>query len=90
MYIHAQAHGSPAVAADKGVDQLSQLIHTLKTDPTDRRLIMTAWNPAALHLMALPPCHMMCQVGRHAHAHVREVHQPCMACCMAAWRSGQE
>lgn len=43
------------------VDQLKQIIHTLKTNPTDRRIIMTAWNPAELHMMALPPCHMFAQ-----------------------------
>lgn len=45
----------------KGVDQLADIIHKLKTDPTNRRIVMTAWNPAALHEMALPPCHMFCQ-----------------------------
>ena len=44
-----------------GVDQLSQVIHTLKTNPTDRRIIMSAWNPKQLPEMALPPCHMMVQ-----------------------------
>lgn len=45
----------------QGVDQLAEVIHKLKTNPSDRRIIMTAWNPAALKLMALPPCHMFCQ-----------------------------
>lgn len=45
----------------KGVDQLTQVINTLKTNPTDRRIIMSAWNPQQLPEMALPPCHMMVQ-----------------------------
>jgi len=43
------------------VDQIAGLINKLKTDPNDRRLIITAWNPGELDLMALPPCHMICQ-----------------------------
>jgi dihydrofolate reductase/thymidylate synthase len=45
----------------KGVDQVAKLIHTIKTNPSDRRMIISAWNPAAFHLMALPPCHMFAQ-----------------------------
>jgi len=44
-----------------GVDQLQDCIKKIKTDPTDRRIIMSAWNPTALPDMALPPCHMFCQ-----------------------------
>lgn len=45
----------------QGVDQLVDCINKIKTSPTDRRMILTAWNPADLSLMALPPCHMFCQ-----------------------------
>lgn len=45
----------------QGVDQLRAIIEQLKKDPNDRRMLMSAWNPAALHEMALPPCHMFCQ-----------------------------
>jgi thymidylate synthase len=40
----------------QGFDQLSNVIHLLKTDPTNRRIIMSLWNPAQLDQMALPPC----------------------------------
>lgn len=45
-----------------GVDQLKRLVHQLKTNPEDRRMIVSAWNPAALDIMALPPCHYGFQV----------------------------
>eukprot|EP00890_Picochlorum_soloecismus_P005797 jgi/Picsp_1/6218/NSC_03572-R1_dihydrofolate reductase-thymidylate synthase len=45
----------------QGVDQLAEIIRKIKTNPTDRRLVLTAWNPLALPKMALPPCHMFCQ-----------------------------
>jgi thymidylate synthase len=45
----------------KGVDQLAECIDKIKNNPEDRRIIMSAWNPADLELMALPPCHMFCQ-----------------------------
>src|SRR3989338_4790626 len=43
------------------VDQLRDVIEKIKKDPSDRRLIVTAWNPGELSEMALPPCHMMFQ-----------------------------
>ncbi len=43
------------------VDQLASVIEMIKKDPTSRRLIVTAWNPGELDLMALPPCHMFFQ-----------------------------
>lgn len=45
----------------KGYDQLSEIIHKLKTNPYDRRIIMSAWNPPDFKKMALPPCHVFCQ-----------------------------
>ncbi|XP_064400622.1 thymidylate synthase-like [Halichondria panicea] len=45
----------------QGVDQLAQVIETIKTRPNDRRIIMSAWNPVDLPKMALPPCHAFVQ-----------------------------
>jgi thymidylate synthase len=47
--------------AGQGVDQLAEVIRKLREDPWDRRIILSAWNPAAMARMALPPCHILCQ-----------------------------
>jgi thymidylate synthase len=45
------------------VDQIVDLIERIKTNPSDRRLIVTAWDPSTVDDCALPPCHVMFQVN---------------------------
>lgn len=44
------------------IDQLKQVVETLKKNPNDRRMIVSAWNPVDIPHMALPPCHYAFQV----------------------------
>lgn len=44
-----------------GVDQLQRIINGVRTDPTSRRLVMSAWNPEEVDDVELPPCHTLAQ-----------------------------
>ena len=65
-YISHTGPGEPktfynATVLEDSIDQVAELVKKLKTNPTDRRMIISAWNVADLSAVALPPCHMMAQ-----------------------------
>jgi len=60
-YFNAEYVNQNTDYSNKGIDQIQQVIHLLKTDPMSRRIILSAWNPSQLSQMNLPPCHMFCQ-----------------------------
>lgn len=48
-------------ADGKHVDQLAQIMHSLRAEPESRRMVLSAWNVGELERMALPPCHLLSQ-----------------------------
>ena len=56
----AQWRSWPA-ADGTGIDQISNVVEMIRSNPDSRRLIVSAWNPADVDRMALPPCHCLFQ-----------------------------
>ena len=59
--VYGQQWRSWAAPDGRAVDQLAEVVEQIKTNPTSRRLIVSAWNPADVNNMALPPCHCLFQ-----------------------------
>lgn len=59
--IYGKQWRSWATPDGRSLDQITGVLHSLKADPHGRRHIVSAWNPADLDAMALPPCHVMFQ-----------------------------
>ena len=59
--IYGQQWRSWAAPDGRSIDQLQEVVETLKTNPDSRRMVVTAWNPADLPDMALAPCHCLFQ-----------------------------
>lgn len=53
--------GADADYTGEGVDQLAEVVRMIREEPWNRRIVLSAWNPAALKEMVLPPCHMFAQ-----------------------------
>lgn len=59
--VYGKQWRSWAAPDGQSIDQISSVMQALKATPYSRRLIVSAWNPADVSEMALPPCHMMFQ-----------------------------
>jgi thymidylate synthase len=59
--VYGKQWRSWAAPDGRSIDQISQLVAALKTNPWSRRHVISAWNPADVDDMALPPCHCLFQ-----------------------------
>ena len=59
--VYGQQWRSWATPDGRGIDQIREVVETLRTNPDSRRMIVTAWNPSDIPDMALAPCHCLFQ-----------------------------
>ena len=59
--VYGRQWRSWAAPDGRTIDQISEMVETLRTNPDSRRLVVSAWNPADLSDMALAPCHCLFQ-----------------------------
>jgi thymidylate synthase len=59
--VYGQQWRSWPAADGRTIDQIGHVVQSIRSNPDSRRLIVTAWNPAEVEKMALPPCHCLFQ-----------------------------
>jgi thymidylate synthase len=59
--VYGKQWRSWAAPDGRSIDQITEIVETLKTNPDSRRMVVSAWNPADLPDMALAPCHCLFQ-----------------------------
>lgn len=60
-YVYGKQWRSWETTDGRVIDQISQVVDLIKNNPDSRRILVTAWNPAEIDKMALPPCHCLFQ-----------------------------
>ena len=60
-YVYGKQWRSWEATDGRVIDQVSQVVDLIKNHPDSRRILVTAWNPAEIDKMALPPCHCLFQ-----------------------------
>lgn len=62
LYGYQWRHFGAGRHSDQGVDQIQRVLDILMSDPTSRRMVISAWNPCDLDQMVLEPCHVLFQL----------------------------